>query len=113
MSDVSTLEGTDLDAAVAKALGWKKWDAFPDCWLTGDDRSPSFQRFHPSTDWSQCGPIIEREKIAIRYEYDEGWGATVYLPNGDTVDYLGPTPLVAAMRCFVAAAESRAKEDAK
>jgi hypothetical protein len=110
MRDVSRLEGAELDYAVAtaaKVTGLICFNSF------NGVKGGRGNLQHYSTDWSIGGPIIEREKIAIRYEYDEGWGATVYLPNGDTVDYLGPTPLVAAMRCFVAAAESRAKEDAK
>ena len=50
-----------------------------------------------STDWAQGGPIIEREGIAIFIEYPKDWGATDgnYRKAGDT-------PLIAAMRCFVA-----------
>lgn len=63
-----------------------------------------------STDWSQGGPIIEREKISPRCQffmrgdgsYDNSrneWVATHWeLP----VCGVGPTPLIAAMRCFVA-----------
>jgi hypothetical protein len=60
-----------------------------------------------STDWAQGGPIIEREGIEIRK------GNPLYFPtgndNGDHYESLwlagkqhGPTPLIAAMRCFVA-----------
>lgn len=52
-----------------------------------------------STDWSQGGPIIEREKIALSYDTGRfGWVASFY--DGD--DVFGGTPLIAAMRCFVA-----------
>lgn len=75
--------------------------------------------YSPSTDWAQGGPIIEREKIDIRNTITEGGYRTsdsmdacyaqITLPNGATVfdaekvafDY-GPTPLIAAMRCYVA-----------
>jgi len=50
-----------------------------------------------STNWLQGGPIIEREKITIS-DANEGWVAGY---NG-TLSYFGPTPLIAAMRCFVA-----------
>jgi hypothetical protein len=59
--------------------------------------------FKPSTDWAQGGPIIEREKIGFKYT-----GAAmefVAWVNGElsTVhDHYGPTPLIAAMRCYVA-----------
>lgn len=48
------------------------------------------------TDWAHGGPIIEREKINLWTEgYD--WEATQY---GKLQEW-GPTPLVAAMRCYV------------
>lgn len=72
--------------------------------------APYYHRFSPSTDWAQGGPIIEREGISIRLEgrEDMGWYATVgargelaftCLPMADAG---GPTPLIAAMRCYVA-----------
>jgi hypothetical protein len=63
-----------------------------------------------STDWSQGGPIIEREGISITgtgftgWECEEGWYAHIC----NTKDFIedryehGPTPLIAAMRCYVA-----------
>jgi len=51
-----------------------------------------------STDWSQGGPIIEREKIATDYDHDV-WNAAKY---GLSWYVGGPTPLIAAMRCYVA-----------
>jgi len=63
--------------------------------------------WQPSSTWAQGGPIIEREKITILHvddndiePLDEGnWCAGT--PNAD-VGYTGITPLIAAMRCFVA-----------
>ena len=61
-----------------------------------------------STDWAQGGPIIEREKINLSaYELDDdglenpGWQAW---PNYGMSDWFlsGNTPLIAAMRCYVA-----------
>lgn len=64
--------------------------------------------FEPSTDWSQGGPIIEREGISLLYLYvtDDPfrWAAT-QKPNIRKVkpdSVYGPTLLVAAMRCYVA-----------
>ena len=51
-----------------------------------------------STDWAQGGPIIEREKIAIKENGYGHWFAKV----GARKWMRGPTPLIAAMRCFVA-----------
>lgn len=58
---------------------------------------PTTPRF--STDWVQGGPIIEREYIQLTI--DLGWIAT--RKEGPAVsEEHGPTPLIAAMRCFVA-----------
>jgi hypothetical protein len=60
-------------------------------------------QYTPSTDWAQGGPIIAQERIGLKYT-----GAAmefVAWVNGElsTVhDHYGPTPLVAAMRCYVA-----------
>jgi hypothetical protein len=58
-----------------------------------------------SIDWAQGGPIIEREKIGFwAYTLDEegnenpGWYAETFAGSVAT----GPTPLIAAMRCYVA-----------
>jgi len=52
----------------------------------------------PSTDWAQGGPIIEREKIELfHYGASDTWEGQII----EHVQY-GPTPLIAAMRCYVA-----------
>lgn len=55
-----------------------------------------------STNWAQGGPIIEREEIGLNAENGE-WYADCYNPR-DIVhcQCYGPTPLIAAMRCYVA-----------
>jgi len=62
--------------------------------------------YQPSTDWAQGGPIIEREKIELKYlGYDNPpyWGALKFSPSSyERKKAIGPTPLIAAMRCFVA-----------
>lgn len=60
-----------------------------------------------STDWLLGGPIIEREKIEIRPRHRETeavapWGAFIRLGRSDFLFADGPTPLTAAMRCYVA-----------
>lgn len=54
--------------------------------------------FKPTRDWAQGGLIIEREKLHISFA-DSLWSAC-----NQQGDYLktGSTPLVAAMRCYVA-----------
>ena len=54
-----------------------------------------------STDWAQGGPIIEREKIQLStLSKGKEWRAALVYGQ-DHIQY-GPTPLVAAMRCYVA-----------
>jgi hypothetical protein len=62
--------------------------------------------FRPSTNWAQGGPIIEREKInhAWLTKQDLGMEPEHYCvahSDGSYARY-GPTPLIAAMRCYVA-----------
>ena len=55
--------------------------------------------FDPHRNWGWGGQIIEREGISI-YRMTSDWSAA-YNPSGAAQD--GPTPLIAAMRCLVAA----------
>jgi hypothetical protein len=83
------LTGAALDWAVSKALGEYKPVAVPQY----------------STDWAQGGPIIEREKIRLTYAYGlQEWEAFKTMESNTMFDFdeLGPTPLIAAMRCYVA-----------
>ena len=66
--------------------------------------------WHPSDNWSQGGPIIEREGISLRREPTGGWYAfknfslCTELPftHCAAFDAGGDTALEAAMRCYVA-----------
>lgn len=52
-----------------------------------------------ATNWSQGGPIIEREQIATQFWRSEGeWEALI---KGGFFVSRGTTLLVAAMRCYV------------
>ena len=106
----SELTGAALDWAVAKCEGGKGlWhDTIATHWIKieGKDRALSkgwSQSFTPSTDWAQGGPIIERERICLR---DTGEENDLMWEADDQRDafgkYRGPTPLIAAMRCYVA-----------
>ena len=54
--------------------------------------------YKPSEDWAQGGLIIEREWISVFVE-DDTWKAS---NSWGHFPLEGPTPLVAAMRCYVA-----------
>ena len=88
----SELQGAALDWAVAKCEG-----AALDPSLLKDGYAVKF-RFEPSTNWAQGGPIIARERITLEWT-GEGWNA--YIRHDDEYPD-GPTPLIAAMRCYVA-----------
>ena len=90
----SELTGPALDWAVTKCETGQPLDT----------RGAFLVAFKYSTDWAQGGPIIEREKIdVIRKEQWEAWMDN-YDPEGvvDASFGSGPTPLIAAMRCYVA-----------
>ena len=59
--------------------------------------------YTPSTNWAQGGPIIEREGFCIQ-PFKDGWECFVAhrLFEDDHHHSKGPTPLIAAMRCYVA-----------
>ena len=89
---VSEATNIQLDWLVAKAL------PAPANTLELLDRD-IYNGFSPTTNWAQGGPIIEREDISPRSCGDGSWVADWYF--GD-VRRVGPTPLIAAMRCYVA-----------
>ena len=104
----SELTGAALDWAVAIAEGFKPKqlyisrgsiytrtfddDGNPDGYTTGPDRLYSHK-------WEAGGPIIEREEISLMYVCN--WEAIIDGSDDMHVEH-GDTPLIAAMRCYVA-----------
>ena len=84
----SELTGAALDWAVARCEG-HGIEVLDDPW------------FAPSTNWAQGGPIIEREWVDLHCVNDSLWEAECPAVGGLAMQN-GPTPLVAAMRCYVA-----------
>ena len=94
------LIGPALDWAVAKCLqpGYEEWRLIR--WIE--------QEFAPTANWSQGGPIIERKEIGLKRnapcskgrEWEASPSITAKGAGGEWG--YGPTPLVAAMRCYVA-----------
>lgn len=112
MVDVRELEGSELDAAVARAegrlLGIEEW---------------KWGEFAPSSNWEHGGPIIERERIVVAPQSPTLWVAfkahEFAIGGGERGDFgivseivvtfggvsaamSGATPLIAAMRSYVA-----------
>jgi hypothetical protein len=54
--------------------------------------------YQPSSDWAQGGPILDRERINLRDDGGDQWAAD----DSIRAATYGLTPLVAAMRCYVA-----------
>jgi hypothetical protein len=81
---VSELSGMQLDWAVFEAEHGTQTYEFTDA-------------YRPSSNWAQGGPIIEREGIAIYLYGNSEWNA--HIGGKESV---GLTPLIAAMRCYVA-----------
>lgn len=108
----SELAGAALDWAVAKCNG-KTLHYFvddplkKDPWLlvNGDVDQP-LHSYTPSTDWAQGGPIIERAGVAIDCIQSDGeiagWIAQLPMFREAKYEEPSPTPLIAAMRCYVA-----------
>ena len=102
----SELTGAALDWAVAKCedetdvlFAHRQYGKLvvrqAGCHETHDSEWP----YAPSTNWAQGGPIIEREGIGFTQFSDyPQWTAK----HPQAICFDGPTPLVAAMRCFVA-----------
>lgn len=86
----SELTGAALDWAVAQCTGFPVRNGF-------DDNCPEY-----STRWEECGPLIEREIAKIERFSDSLWEATAFTKNAQDFVQNGPTPLIAAMRCYVA-----------
>lgn len=96
----SELTGAALDWAVAKCenADWSDEDAIVNV-TTFDDYDGTICNY--STDWAQAGPIIEREGIAT--EWSALWGCWLARDLRHAgFSFAGPTPLIAAMRCYVA-----------
>ena len=99
-----------LDWAVSYALGhnpmkdfhshgmtWRGWWETAVYIYTKPNEYRRIPRY--SADWSQGGPIIEREGISLTQFNDyPQWTAN----HPQSICYDGPTPLIAAMRCYVA-----------
>jgi hypothetical protein len=101
------LNGAALDWAVAKCEDVALVDG---CIFTKDPDDDQVL-YSPSSDWAQGGPIIEREGIEVSVSrrhkrgHIEEWTAcneSVDDQNWDAYIQTGETPLVAAMRCYVA-----------
>lgn len=116
----SELEGIALDYAVAMCEYPKLiyGETIGEHWASRQIVIPEFKEpdcyYAPSINWSQGGPIVEREDISFRkyHKPDSPEHGTYYAmicrDSGSMIRWhkksssQGPTPLIAAMRCYVA-----------
>ncbi len=109
MAKVSELEGVALDWAVATAAAfpvisvsgaWKnKHGAHGNTQvMVADSKSKRacHYDFRPQESWEQGGRIIEQQEIELHAHFGQWCGKHGAFAG------VAPTPLVAAMRCFVA-----------
>ena len=115
MADVKVSEsvGSVLDWMVMMARDGASVTLEEDLWIVRDGVADMpLDAYTPSTDWSQGGPIIERGRIRVTPNLAGSWLAQIRhekshplvahkVLNGWTNKH-GPTPLIAAMRCYVA-----------
>ncbi|WP_153135159.1 phage protein NinX family protein [Paraburkholderia agricolaris] len=109
---VDALNCSQLDHWVARAEGYSHVSLVPHdrcgTWYAGES-SGGINDWTPSTNWGQGGPIIERERIIVKPYKDGTWGADYeFDPDARGGHFYmsskeGDTPLVAAMRAYVAA----------
>ena len=100
------LQGAALDWVVGVIEQMDRFGPFDDADNVWRDEEDCW--YKPSEDWSQAGPIIEREEISISREFCSGkieWACWTPAPCRDDAEAFGygPTPLIAAMRWYVAA----------
>lgn len=96
----SELTGAALDWAVAVCQNIECDDENRPIWFgDGETRID----YTPTTNWAQGGPIIEREGLGVVPSADDAsvWVASIFEPDWK-FNRTGPTPLIAAMRCYVA-----------
>jgi hypothetical protein len=111
----SELTSVQLDAWVARAEGiclheaphtksCGNWGTDYTCAACGKDphEGANVRTYHPSTDWAQGGPIIERENVHLEHYEPHAepkyWIARMRHP----ITGQGPSALVSAMRAYVA-----------
>lgn len=94
--ETSELSGAALDWAVAKCEGLGDSPRLRARYMYQQSKGMGY---YYSTDWAHGGPIIEREGIDLKRITDALWDA--HMKNVNFYED-GSTPLIAAMRCYVA-----------
>ena len=120
MKTIKTAEltGPKLDWAVAECEKVRTYVRPYEHTMTGlcildadlvDMETDDAQELRYSRDWAQAGPILDRERITIR-QWTNMPSIHAYMPHDGAPWGAGPTPLIAAMRCYVASKLGREVE---
>ena len=97
------LTGSALDWAVLKCVKFPMIGAQGFVLRDPDGDDDDMRLCQPSINWLDGGPIIEREKITVGVADGDDVGWTAWARCSDQKYWAcGPTPLIAAMRCYVA-----------
>ena len=96
------LQGAALDWAVARCEGLEVYPEDGLVCLVGQPFDTYWKYWNSTIDWAQGGPIIERDIAKVERFSDALWEATAYTKDAQDIVQSGPTPLIAAMRCYVA-----------
>lgn len=101
MKRVAELEGAEMALWVGRSDGAD----FGPCWnqgeyiITGGHSGICPEVYAPHEDWTQGGPLLEEYAIGFHPISDAEWQAEEHIT---CCTGRGPTPLIAAMRAFVA-----------
>lgn len=95
------VDGTCIDCT-GSVPRWKFPTLEASVW-GGDVELGDIERYSPSTDWSQGGPLIEKYRIRITPEYEGQWYADLYRDDEEPLASAeGSTALIAVCRSVVA-----------
>ncbi|MDC9598957.1 phage protein NinX family protein, partial [Xenorhabdus anantnagensis] len=103
----SELTGRALDWAVCLALGARISDGrfleLPSGYFV--DKNSRYYSFKPSTDWAQCGQLIETHHVELNFNsVSKEWAAYIFnFEELESVIEDGESPTIAICRAVVAA----------
>lgn len=107
----SGLIGPALDWAVATCRGYSEIKIFGRCrptdrgWIEvrfNPDHRAATCRYDPTVNWEFIGPIIEQHGISLTNHSRKGEVSWSAVANFRGITKAGPTPRIAACRCYVA-----------
>lgn len=106
---VSEATQLQLNLLVATCEGWKDYneDGLPYVQVDSSHMRSRHAPYQPSSNWEHGGPILERVGITLRVNARvlDHWAAFIDFGGSSCnikARHTGPTPLIAAMRCYVA-----------